>query len=260
LGFSGATARPRPIPQSFPSHEDARFQCRFWDYDGTLVSLESHPDLAVPSRDILDKVRRVAVDPRNRVVIISGRERQFLDRWFGDIDLVLVAEHGAFLRTPPGAWIGQIEPEPAWKDSIYPLLNRYVSLCPGAFIEEKTFSLAWHYRNAVPAEAAVHCQELMRELRRLAAPESRWQVLPGHFVIEVKLSGYDKGTAVSHLLNADSYDFILAVGDDWTDEVLFRALPAGAFTFKIGIRPSLARYMLRDPFEASRLLDLLGHA
>jgi len=230
----------------------------FLDYDGTLVPLKRSPDEAIPNPKILDQMRRVAADPRNQVVIVSGRRRQFLDHWFGDIGVTLVAEHGAFLRTPVGAWTSPVKSEPSWKALLSPVFNRYAHLCQGTFIEEKEYSLAWHYRNAELGEARRRRQELKDELKGLLLPGRRLQILEGHRVMEIKQDGYNKGTAALKLISASTFDFILAVGDDQTDEDLFRALPAEAFTFKIGTSPSLARYKLRDPLAVWRLLDLLG--
>ena len=81
--------------------------------------------------------------------------------------------------------------------------------------------------------------------------------MEGHKVIEVKRSGYDKGTVASRLLALAAYDFILAIGDDKTDEDLFRALPEQALTIKIGIMASLAKYNLKDQQEVVRFLDHL---
>lgn len=229
----------------------------FWDHDGTLVPLERDPELAIPSREILAKIRLLAGDPRNLVVIVSGRQRQFLDRWFGDM-CVVVAEHGAFLRVPPGKWVCQVKPDSDWKDRIYPVLNRHAKRCPGVVIETKTLSLAWHYRNAKPDHAERCRQELKKELKGLISPDDRLHILEGHQVIEVKPRGYDKGVAATKLLGTATFDFILAVGDDRTDEDLFGALPPESFTFKIGTSSSLAQYRLKDPSGVWRLLDLLG--
>jgi trehalose 6-phosphate synthase/phosphatase len=231
----------------------------FLDHDGTLVPLERNPDLAIPSREILDMIRLLAGDPKNLVVIISGRQRQFLDHWFGDL-CVLVAEHGAFLRAPPGQWVCQVEPDSDWKDQIHPILNHYAKWCPGVFIEVKTLSLAWHYRNAKPDQAKRCLQDLKQELKGLTSLEDRLHFLEGHQVIEIMPRGYNKGATATKLLGTDTFDFILAMGDDRTDEDLFQVLPPEAFTFKIGMSSSVAKYRLKDPAEVWRLLELLGRA
>ena len=229
----------------------------FLDYDGTLVPFSKYPETAVPDERVLAQLRRLAADARNTLVIVSGREREFLDTWFGDLPIDLVAEHGAFIRTPSAGWTSEVDPDPAWKQRVLPVLQRYADRCTGAFIEEKAFSLVWHYRNADPEIALLRSQELKDELRELVSHDSKLQVMEGHKVIEVKRAGYDKGSVAMKLLGTVPYDFILAIGDDKTDEDLFRALPAQALTFKIGISATLAKYNLKDHRQVSRLMDRL---
>jgi trehalose 6-phosphate synthase/phosphatase len=238
-------------------YQKATRRILFLDYDGTLVPLARCPEMAVPGASVLAQVERLAADPKNTAVIVSGRQQEFLDRWFGALPIVLVAEHGAFLRMPRAAWTGTVDADAAWKQQVLPVLQRYADRCTGAFIEEKSLSLVWHYRNADPGIALLRSQELKDELRELVSHDSRLQVMEGHKVIEVKRSGYDKGTVASHLLTSDAYDFILAIGDDRTDEDLFRALPDQALTIKIGIMASVARYNLKDQQEVVRFLDHL---
>ncbi|MBP8305199.1 MAG: trehalose-phosphatase [Phycisphaerae bacterium] len=227
----------------------------FLDYDGTLVPFSKVPEAAVPEERVLSQLRRLSADTRNTLVIVSGRKREFLDQWFGALPVHLIAEHGAFLRTLPGGWTQQADTDPAWKQRFLPVLRRYVDRCVGAFIEEKAFSLVWHYRNADREIALLRSRELEDELRDRVSHESGLQVMEGHKIIEVKQSGYDKGSVAVQLLGSGPFDFVLAVGDDKTDEDLFRALPAHALTFKIGMGVSLARYNLEDQKEVSRLID-----
>ncbi len=231
----------------------------FLDYDGTLVPFASVPEAALPDERVLARLRHLAADPLNTVVIISGRKREFLDRWFGDLPLHLVAEHGAFVRRPLGRWTGDVEADPGWKQRVLPTLHRHADRCTGAFIEEKAASLVWHYRNADPDTSRLRSQELKDELRELLSHDRAFQVMEGHKVIEVKRSGYDKGSVAARLVSSAPYDFILAIGDDKTDEDIFRILPPQAVTLKIGISPSLARYNLKDQAQVAHLMDrLLG--
>jgi trehalose 6-phosphate synthase/phosphatase len=201
-------------------------------------------------------LQRLADDTRNTVVIVSGRQREFLDRWFGGLRAVLVAEHGAFIRLAPTDWVSEVDADPAWKQQVWPVLRRYADRCTGAFIEEKSLSLVWHYRNAGPEISLLRSQELKEELRELVAHDARIQVMEGHKVIEVKRAGYDKGTVAVRLLGLGAFDFILAIGDDKTDEDLFRALPPQALTVKVGVTASLAQYNLKDQ---QHVIKLMGH-
>jgi len=83
------------------------------------------------------------------------------------------------------------------------------------------------------------------------------QLLNGDKVIEVKNSEVNKGRATLSLLNSGEYDFILAIGDDYTDEDIFKALPEEAFTIKVGNHMSAARYYLEDYHEVRDLLKFL---
>ena len=227
------------------------------DYDGTLVPFSRYPEGAVPDESVVARLRRLSTDIRNTVVIISGRERGFLDKWFGDLRSVLVAEHGAFIRTVPDEWSGEVDPDPGWKQKVLPVLQRYAERCTGAFIDEKTLSLVWHYRNADPAIALLRSQELKDELREIVFHDGKLQVMEGNKIIEVKRAGYDKGSVAVKLLGMGTYDFILAMGDDRTDEDLFKVLPEHAITVKIGLSASLAKYNLRTQQDVYRFIDRL---
>ncbi len=229
----------------------------FLDYDGTLVPFSRYPENAVPDDRLLEQLRRLAGDEKNTVVIVSGRRREFLNQWFGELPVVLIAEHGAFVRRPGSAWHSDVDGDTSWKQRVRPVLQRYEDRCSGADIEEKTHSLVWHYRNADPGIGLLRSQELKGELHELVAHDSRLQVMEGHKVIEVKRAGYDKGTIGSGLLNAGTFDFILAIGDDKTDEDLFRALGPQALTIKIGLMATLAKYNLADQPEVFGLVERL---
>lgn len=239
------------------SYRNAAGRIIFLDYDGTLVPFSRYPETAVPDARLLVQLKRLAADATNTVVIVSGRRQEFLDKWFGDMPLVLVAEHGAFVRTPSDGWSSKVDADQSWKQNVLPVLQRYADRCTGAFTEEKSLSLVWHYRNADPGISLLRSSELKDELRELASHDSKLQVVEGHKVIEVKKSGYDKGTVALKLLALASYDFILAIGDDKTDEDLFRALPEQALTIKIGVMPSIAKYNFKDQQGVLKLMNRL---
>jgi len=243
--------------QIVQKYQKAARRIIFLDYDGTLVPFSKYPEMAVPSERVLAQLKRLAADVKNTLVIVSGRKQDFLDKWFGDLPIVLVAEHGAFICAPSTGWTSEVDADQAWKQQVLPVLQRYADRCTGAFIEEKNLSIVWHYRNADPGISLLRSQELNDELRELVSHDSRLQVVEGHKVIEVKKSGYDKGTVALRLLALAAYDFLLAIGDDKTDEDLFRALPEHTLTVKIGIMASLAKYNLKDQQGVLKLMDHL---
>lgn len=223
----------------------------FFDYDGTLVPIRELPELAIPDVRIISLTERFAA--LTNTVIISGRNKDFLDKWFSNLDLTLVGEHGAFIRYPGMDWIFPEHEDDSWKSTIRPILERYNSRCKGSFTEEKSASLSWHYRNADEDLSNLRAIELKNELQE-SISNVPLQIIDGHKVVEIKRSGYNKGTAARKVLAAGNYDFILAIGDDKTDEELFAALPEDAITLKVGKEPTRARYSFT---KQSAVIDFL---
>lgn len=229
------------------------------DYDGTLMPFSTDPMQVVPTRGVLDVLLALAREPRNHVVVISGRDRHTLETWLGDLPISLVAEHGVWIRDWGGVWRMTRPLKNDWKPRIRAVLETYADRLPGSFVEEKEFSLVWHYRAADPELGAVRARELLDQLVNFTA-NIDVRVLQGNKVIEVKAGGVNKGVAGEYYLARTKPDFVLAVGDDWTDEDLFVALPDTAYTLRVGLATSQARYNLRDHLAVLDLLTDLARA
>lgn len=229
----------------------------FLDYDGTLVGFKSNIDLAFPDEDLYDILEQLTSDPANNVVIVSGRNYQTLEDWFGRMPMDIIAEHGAWQKRKDGEWQKLPGLYNQWKQEIRPILETYVDRTPGSFIEEKSYSLVWHYRKVEEGLGELRANELMNTLRFITADKGL-QMLPGNKVVEIKNVEVNKGKVSLSWLENNDYDFIMALGDDHTDEDMFKALPDKAFTIKIGSNISSARYYLRDYREVRRLLRTLA--
>ena len=227
------------------------------DYDGTLAPIERRPAEARPTARLLGLLARLAADPGTTLVILSGRDRPTLESWLGRVPCGLAAEHGAWIREVHGEWRQLREQRSEWKTRILPILERYMDRLPGASIEEKDFSLAWHFRGAHPQQAEALAGEMVDHLMSFTA-NIDVQVLRGKKVVEVRSAGVDKGVAALHWLAQDQYDFILASGDDWTDEDIFAVLPETAFSIRVGLTSSRARFNLREPSDVLHLLGELA--
>lgn len=227
------------------------------DYDGTLVPFASEPGGAAPTDEVLELVSRLADDERNEVVIISGRDRQTLDDWLGDLHVDLVAEHGVWLKGRRGEWV-TVEPmTDEWKPRVRPILEMYVDRSPGSFIEEKDYSLVWHYRQIHPELAATRVLELKDALSSVVN-DLGLAVMEGNRVIEVKAANVDKGRAAHRWMCREELGFILAMGDDRTDEDVFDAAPEGAWTVKVGRGATHARHSVLGVSDARDLLRLMA--
>ncbi|HWV98899.1 MAG TPA: bifunctional alpha,alpha-trehalose-phosphate synthase (UDP-forming)/trehalose-phosphatase [Candidatus Acidoferrum sp.] len=234
-------------------YRSARKAAMLLDYDGTLVPFVDDPRLARPDQELVDLLEALGADPATEVVIVSGRPRRDLEEWFGRLPVDLVAEHGVWLRRKGEEWRMLRALTTEWKERVRPILQLYVDRLPGALLEEKEFSLAWHFRRADLEQASMRAKELLDDLSGYTR-NIDVQVLEGNKVIEVRNTGVTKGTAAMEWVTSFAPDFILAIGDDWTDEDLFRALPATAFSVRVGLANTAARYFLPNHGAVRRLL------
>jgi len=227
------------------------------DYDGTLIPFARKPVLAYPDPELLSILARLSEAPGTEVVVISGRDKQTLEHWFGDLEIGLVAEHGVWTKKRGEPWqvIELLTNE--WKRDIRPVLELYLDRTPGSFLEDKEFSLAWHYREADEEFAEVRVGELKADLAPLVANRNLG-VLQGNRVIEVRNAGISKGRAALEWVSLRDWGFILAIGDDRTDEDIFSVLPTSAYSVNVGLQPSQSRFNLNSPQEVRILLQELA--
>lgn len=245
----------------FDAYGDGGKRLIFLDYDGTLAAFAKFPHLASPSQEALDVLARLSADSRNTVVLISGRDRNSLEEWFGHLPLSLVAEHGAFVKRKDALWHPMTSRTGQWKETVCEIMDRYTERCAGALIEEKNHAIAWHYRNAELELGFLRSRELVNALNELSS-DLDFQVIEGHMVIEARVRGVDKGTAANGwLANAsEKFDFILAIGDDRTDEDIFKVMPEDGYSIRIGLIPTTARFNLKDQTTAIKFLAQLSKA
>lgn len=228
------------------------------DYDGTLVPFESDPSQAIPSSRALEVLRSLCKVPGNRVVLISGRRKEDLAVWFEGLWMTLVAENGAWVRLPgKDTWEATTPIDVRWKERVRPILQRFVNRVPGSAIEEKETSLVWHYRRVDLNTGSLAARELIDTLTNLTA-NLELVVFIGNRIVEVRSSKVSKGSFYQTHLAKESWDFILAMGDDWTDESLFSQLPAESFSIRIGLTASSARFNIESTEEALKVLERLA--
>jgi len=229
------------------------------DYDGTLVGFVGKPNEARPDKELLEMLRVLANDPANELVVISGRDKNTLSEWLGELDICLVAEHGAWIRQRGGDWRATEPLRTDWQGAVRPILELYVDRTPGASIEEKDFSLVWHCRRTAPELANVRTQELRDAVMNLTE-NLDVGVFEGNGILEIKTVGINKGRATKTWLDKQEWDFILAAGDDYTDEDMFAALGKGAYSVKIGQSISSARFSVDSASEIRTLLRELSRS
>jgi trehalose 6-phosphate synthase/phosphatase len=210
------------------------------DYDGTLREFELHPDLAQPTPEIRALLRSLASLPETQVHIVSGRRRRNLEQWLGRLPVHLCAEHGYLARAPGGEWHTLVDLDLSWLRPIERLLRRVAADVPGAHVERKSCSVAFHYRQAEREYGSWRARELLNDLHQHLAGAPA-EILAGHQVVEVRALGVDKGLYVRSVFpdGKEPTHFVLGLGDDRTDHDLLDALPSGSVAGHVGgLRPS----------------------
>ncbi|EPY51456.1 trehalose-6-phosphate phosphatase Tpp1 [Schizosaccharomyces cryophilus OY26] len=201
------------------------------DYDGTLTPIVRDPNAAIPSEKLLDSLKKLAVDERNQVWIISGRDQQFLRQYMNDIKgLGLSAEHGSFVRKPHSdEWTNLAELlDLSWKEDVKRIFQYFTDRTQGSFIEEKRCGMTWHYRKADPENGSFQALECEALIEEMVCSKYDVEIMRGKANIEVRPSSINKGGIVKQILSSFSDDsipsFIFCAGDDRTDEDMFRSL------------------------------------
>ncbi|UNI16558.1 hypothetical protein JDV02_002984 [Purpureocillium takamizusanense] len=258
-----------------------------FDYDGTLTPIVREPSAAIPSERIIAALKLLAADERNAVWIISGRDQEFLGHHLGHITrLGFSAEHGSFMRNPGSEeWINLAEKfDMGWQAEVMDVFQKYTDKVPGSFIERKRCALTWHYRQADPELGAHMSRACHKELE--AGVGSKWEVevMPGKANIEVRPTFINKGEIAKRLIatyhnpdaeptaddpNPGRVEFSLCMGDDFTDEDMFRALNGASgpvlkadhvFTVTVGAstKVTLAKWHLLEPEDVIDCVALLS--
>jgi trehalose 6-phosphate synthase/phosphatase len=218
------------------------------DYDGTLVPIVATPDQAMPDKELLSLILALAGRPHTTVEIVSGRARREVETWFGNLPIALSAEHGIWFRADPlAAW--ECTVDLASFDclaDVRTIFEEFTSATPGAFIEEKAASIAWHYRRSARGFGKMQARELRVRLSQ-ALVGRPVDIVEGKKVLEVLPRGANNGVVVQRLLSQEPPPMLIsAFGDDRADELLFAALPPTAVTLHVGPGASMAQYRLRD--------------
>jgi trehalose 6-phosphate phosphatase len=218
------------------------------DYDGVLAPLVDDPSAAVPSPGVAAQLARVAAADGVTVALVSGRGVEDLRqvsgltgpyRWVGS--------HGAEYDGPlTGELAGR-------RDALAEQLAPLVSAVPGARLEVKPASVAVHTRQVRDPDAAA---ALLASADAAADPFLTKK--PGKAVLELVLLEADKGSAVGRLRDELGAAAVVYLGDDVTDEDVFRTLRAGDVGIKVGEGATAAAHRVADPAAVLDVLRVLA--
>ena len=226
--------------QLYAAYKNAEKALIVLDYDGTLMNFDPDPQAVFPDEDLIKLLKAMAAKKGHCLVVNSGRDKKTLNSWLGGLGIDLAAEHGVWVKKGED-WFKNEGLKTAWKSKIRQVLQNVVERTPGSFIEEKDYSLAWHYRRIDRDLGEKRVREF-RDVLIYLTGNLDLQVLEGNKVVEIKNAGVNKGKATLNWLNEGPYDFILAIGDDHTDEDIFTVLPTDAYSIKVGLGQTKARF------------------
>lgn len=242
--------------QIFKHYDTALKRLIVLDYDGSLVPFTDDYRTGRSSKSLIHLLEKIAADPRNELIIISGRSIIDLESKLPGDDYTLIAEHGAAIKHAGSHdWDITKESDPKWQEDVLPLLEYYAALTPGAHVETKDHSLVWHYRES-PAYYAQKYGVVLRRALKPLLKKHHLKVYQGNKILEIKNPRLTKGRALKPWLQR-KHDFVLIVGDDYTDETMFAVAPAESFTVKVGRGRTLARYRISDDERIRELLKQL---
>jgi len=217
------------------------------DYDGTLVPITRNPQDAV----LKGEGKRILERLAGEAVIVTGRSMRSIRRVF-DLDIPIVANHGFEfyrVRAPEG-----FERFERYRESAERLYEHFRGMkTEGAVVEDKTFGVALHYRNADENEFFAELRALLK-----GAEMDGMHVEYGKKVVEIRPNeDWNKGRVVQYLLGL-SDGLPIYIGDDNSDELAFDAVGDRGISIAVGRRETRARYMFRDPDEVVSFLSLLA--
>lgn len=228
------------------------------DYDGTLVPLVKDPKASIPGTKLLNILTKLANNSKNKILINSGRDPVTLDNWLGSLSIDLAAEHGAFYKEN-NQWHENTIKIPNFNQELFEILDTITEKTPGSHIERKRTSVVWHYRNCDAWLADLREKQLTDALIPVCS-RAGLQIMKGNKIVEIKNPHINKGNEILRLMKQNTYDFSLAMGDDTTDEDMFRALPEDAITIKVGSVSDRARFSLKSPAESLNFLEKLSNS
>lgn len=234
-------------PRLLRAYQKAERRLFLFDYDGTLTPIVKDPAAAIPSHKLLKIVDALTQDPKNQFWIISGRDQEFLEKWWGSKNVGLSAEHGCFMRD-----VGELKwynladtMDMSWQEKVEDVFNRYTEETPGSNVEKKKVALTWHYRRSDPELGKFQADKCLNEIKDTIGKDYEVEVMYGKANIEVRPRFVNKGEIVKRLvlcphgskqepnvvkLDPDATpaeelpDFMLCLGDDVTDEDMFESL------------------------------------
>ena len=235
----------------------------FLDFDGTLTAIAKTPHAVVLKRKTRETLQRLSRLPSYRIAIVSGRSLKNLQKYFNLKNVIYVGNHGLEIKGQ-GLTAPAIAKKAKKLEALTWLLGEKLKAefidMPGVYVEDKNYTLSIHYRNI----SVRHFPSFREAIDLFRKKHTLWPFVwnRGKKVWEVRpCLRWGKGEAVLHLLEKSSHSLPIAIGDDVTDEDMFRAVKRNGITIRVGrSKKSLAEYYVKSPQAVDRFLKKLSNA
>jgi trehalose 6-phosphate phosphatase len=233
------------------------------DYDGTLVEIAPRPELARPTQELIQVLRRIVSLPSLALVVVSGRSLTNLLELLPIRDLNYLGSHGAEGLIAGESWTLKVDTgDKEEQEELQRQLIGKLANLSGWWLETKSMGFALHYRQAKPNEE----ERIMPVLESWLAQvdrSGRHQILRGKKVVEILPLGVSKGAAIQEILLFPGFSdhFPVYLGDDVTDESAFQVLQGRGLTIKVGVGTGVtaATYLLPHPAAVRQFLALVAN-
>ena len=273
------------LKQIESDYEKSNKRILFFDYEGTLPSAYQNTEFvskgSPPSTEIINLLKGLTADKRNKVFIVAGKGPDQLKEWFGGVkNLGLAAEHGfmySLNRHGSDKWKRIIKKyDNEWIKNCSDIISPYIERCEGSFLDRKESSIVWQYTDCDQELGKRFASALSAELDNLIN-KYNLKIVNGKGFMEIIAVGVNKGYFVGYeikeiIKNKKSLDFILCIGDDTSDEKMFHYLnlrkeeikkyckKAKIYSITVGKKPSKANFYVENPKKVQELINELVKA
>ena len=257
----------------------------FLDYENTLKEIdETFEEYAyantkhniAPDSRLLEILKRLSHDERNLIFIMSKHDTETLSTFFKPIRTVgLCCENGFFYKYPEDDTFKQITAinDWSWHDSVVSVLKAFSEKTEGSYINEKKSCVSWVYKHCDGSFGDIQADEIKTHLTSIFGNKIDVVHDTNNNCVDIKIKNANKAAFVAKILTKElkknDVDFIFVVGDDNTDEEIFKYFKSAEkyftnFTKKIkvitsviGYKPSTAKYYFSDVNDCLETLEKL---
>lgn len=221
----------------FRRYRDAKRRLLIIEYDGALLPYDLNPEMTMPGSGIKNSLDDLCSDPRNVVILLSGRDMQHLDKFWASSQLILVAENGAYYRVPTGTWQSLFRADNYWIDRIANALCSLSLQYEGSFVERKNHSVVWHHRAMKEPLADAEIRRIVAAVNALNH-HGQFMVRHNEFALELSTAGIDAGSFIARWIGGQFFDYTLALGTSRIEQTVFELFSKEACTVRVGAMTS----------------------